>query len=122
MVKKVFKIIFVCIVIAYFTLYLTTIVDTLKNNKIEGNKTNITTEDIVTDYYEDDMTVEITVTNNSKIDAERVEVVYYVYNDKDDVAYMVSDIFSLDAGESKYIDLSFCDDYSHTEIKVFDVY
>ena len=89
---------------------------------VEYSKTEITKEDIVTDYYEDDMTIEISITNKSKRNAKRIEVVYYVYNDKDDLAYMVSDIFSLKAGESKYADLSFCDDYGHTEIKVFDVY
>lgn len=89
---------------------------------VEYSKTEITKDDIVTDFYEDDMTIEISVTNKSKKNAKRIEVVYYVYNDKDDLAYMVSDIFSLKAGESKYADLSFCDDYGHTEIKVFDVY
>ena len=89
---------------------------------VEYSKTEITKEDIVTDYYEDDMTVECTITNKSKRNAKRVEVVYYVYNDKNDLVYIISDIFSLRAGESKYTDLSFCDDYGYTEIKVFDVY
>lgn len=93
-----------------------------KSTEVEYSKTEITKEDIITDYYEDDMTVECTITNKSKRNAKRVEVVYYVYNDKNDLVYMVSDIFSLRAGESKYTDLSFCDDYGYTEIKVFDVY
>ena len=45
-----------------------------------------------------------------------------VYNDKDECVYQVDDIFSLDAGESKYTDLDMCPDYSYTEIKVFEVY
>lgn len=93
-----------------------------KSTEVEYSKTEITKEDIITDYYEDDMTVECTITNKSKRNAKRIEVVYYVYNDKNDLVYMVSDIFSLRTGESKYTDLSFCDDYGHTEIKVLDVY
>lgn len=92
------------------------------NDNHVNSKISISKNDIKTDYYEDDTMIECTITNNSKKDAERVEVVYYVYNTKGECVYMVSDIFSLKGGENKYTDLSMCDDYSYTEIKVSDVY
>ena len=82
---------------------------------------NLTENSIMTDCYEDDTIIECTITNNSKKDAKRVHIVYYVYNDNNECVYQVGDIFSLDAGESKYTDLDMCPDYSYTEIKVFEV-
>lgn len=115
----------ILICIAAFT-YLKTEYDfnntTLTVEKKKEVTEDLTKESITTDCYEDDTIIECTITNNSKKDAERVEVVYYVYNDKDECVYQVGDIFSLDAGESKYTDLDMCPDYSYTEIKVFEVY
>lgn len=95
------------------------------NNLTIGEKKelaeDLTENSITTDCYEDDTIIECTITNNSKKDAKRVHIVYYVYNDNNECIYQVSDIFSLDAGESKYTDLDMCPDYSYTEIKVFEV-
>lgn len=80
-----------------------------------------TKDDIKTEYIEDDTIVECTITNTSKVDIPRIDVVYYVYNDKGKCIYQVGDIFSLKAGESKYTDLDMTNDYYRTEIVVFNI-
>ena len=53
---------------------------------------DLTENSIMTDCYEDDTIIECTITNNSKKDAKRVHIVYYVYNDNNECVYQVGDI------------------------------
>ena len=94
--------------------------DDIKTEYIEDD-TIPTKDDIKTEYIEDDTIVECTITNTSKVDIPRIDVVYYVYNDKGKCIYQVGDIFSLKAGESKYTDLDMTNDYYRTEIVVFNI-
>ena len=81
----------------------------------------ISKEDIKVECIEDDTIAECTITNTSKVDAKRVYINYYVYDDKGKCLYQVDEVVSIKAGQSKYTDLDMINGYDHTEIEITDV-
>ena len=82
---------------------------------------NLSKEDIKVECIEDDTIAECTITNTSKVDAKRVYINYYVYDDKGKCLYQVDEVVSIKAGQSKYTDLDMINGYDHTEIEITDV-
>ena len=82
---------------------------------------NLSKDDIKVECIEDDTIVECTITNTSKVDAKRVCINYYVYDDKGKCLYQVDEVVSIKAGQSKYTDLDMINGYDHTEIEITDV-
>ena len=82
---------------------------------------NLSKDDIKVEWVEDDTIVECTITNTSKVDAKRVYINYYVYDDKGKCLYQVGEVVSIKAGQSKYTDLDMINGYDHTEIEITDV-
>ena len=82
---------------------------------------NLSKEDIKVECIEDDTIAECTITNTSKVDAKRVYINYYVYDDKGKCLYQVGEVVSIKAGQSKYTDLDMINGYDHTEIEITDV-
>ena len=87
----------------------------------EEQVSSISKEDIKVECIEDDTIAECTITNTSKVDAKRVYINYYVYDDKGKCLYQVGEVVSIKAGQSKYIDLDMINGYDHTEIEITDV-
>ena len=86
----------------------------------EEQVSSISKEDIKVECIEDDTIAECTITNTSKVDAKRVYINYYVYDDKK-CLYQVGEVVSIKAGQSKYTDLDMINGYDHTEIEITDV-
>ena len=82
---------------------------------------NLSKDDIKVECIEDDTIAECTITNTSKVDAKRVCINYYVYDDKGKCLYQVDEVVSIKAGQSKYTDLDMINGYDHTEIEITDV-
>ena len=82
---------------------------------------NLSKDDIKVECIEDDTIAECTITNTSKVDAKRVYINYYVYDDKGKCLYQVGEVVSIKAGQSKYTDLDMINGYDHTEIEITDV-
>ena len=82
---------------------------------------NLSKDDIKAECIEDDTIAECTITNTSKVDAKRVCINYYVYDDKGKCLYQVDEVVSIKAGQSKYTDLDMINGYDHTEIEITDV-
>ena len=82
---------------------------------------NLSKDDIKAECIEDDTIAECTITNTSKVDAKRVYINYYVYDDKGKCLYQVGEVVSIKAGQSKYTDLDMINGYDHTEIEITDV-
>ena len=82
---------------------------------------NLSKDDIKAECIEDDTIAECTITNTSKVDAKRVYINYYVYDDKGKCLYQVDEVVSIKAGQSKYTDLDMINGYDHTEIEITDV-
>ena len=82
---------------------------------------NLSKDDIKVECIEDDTIAECTITNTSKVDAKRVYINYYVYDDKGKCLYQVDEVVSIKAGQSKYTDLDMINGYDHTEIEITDV-
>ena len=87
----------------------------------EEQVSTISKEDIKVECIEDDTIAECTITNTSKVDAKRVYINYYVYDDKGKCLYQVDEVVSIKAGQSKYTDLDMINGYDHTEIEITDV-
>ena len=87
----------------------------------EEQVSSISKEDIKVECIEDDTIAEWTITNTSKVDAKRVYINYYVYDDKGKCLYQVDEVVSIKAGQSKYTDLDMINGYDHTEIEITDV-
>ena len=87
----------------------------------EEQVSSISKEDIKVECIEDDTIAECTITNTSKVDAKRVYINYYVYDDKGKCLYQVGEVVSIKAGQSKYTDLDMINGYDHTEIEITDV-
>ena len=87
----------------------------------EEQVSSISKEDIKVECVEDDTIAECTITNTSKVDAKRVYINYYVYDDKGKCLYQVDEVVSIKAGQSKYTDLDMINGYDHTEIEITDV-
>ena len=87
----------------------------------EEQVSSISKEDIKVECIEDDTIAECTITNTSKVDAKRVYINYYVYDDKGKCLYQVDEVVSIKAGQSKYTDLDMINGYDHTEIEITDV-
>ena len=87
----------------------------------EEQVSSISKEDIKVECIEDDTIAECTITNTSKVDAKRVYINYYVYDDKEKCLYQVGEVVSIKAGQSKYTDLDMINGYDHTEIEITDV-
>ena len=87
----------------------------------EEQVSSISKEDIKVECIEDDTIIECTITNTSKVDAKRVYINYYVYDDKGKCLYQVGEVVSIKAGQSKYTDLDMINGYDHTEIEITDV-
>ena len=87
----------------------------------EEQVSSISKEDIKVECIEDDTIAECTITNTSKVDAKRVYINYYVYDDKGKCLYQVGEVVSIKAGQSKYTDLDMINGYDHTEIVITDV-
>ena len=87
----------------------------------EEQVSSISKEDIKVECIEDDTIAECTITNTSKVDAKRVYINYYVYDDKGKCLYQVGEVVSIKAGQSKYTDLDMINGYDHTEIEINDV-
>ena len=88
--------------------------------QVSGDDT-LSKEDIKVECIEDDTIAECTITNTSKVDAKRVYINYYVYDDKGKCLYQVGEVVSIKAGQSKYTDLDMINGYDHTEIEITDV-
>ena len=82
---------------------------------------NLSKDDIKVECIEDDTIAECTITNTSKVDAKRVYINYYIYDDKGKCLYQVGEVVSIKAGQSKYTDLDMINGYDHTEIEITDV-
>ena len=87
----------------------------------EEQVSSISKEDIKVECIEDDTIAECTITNTSKVDAKRVYINYYVYDDEGKCLYQVDEVVSIKAGQSKYTDLDMINGYDHTEIEITDV-
>ena len=87
----------------------------------EEQVSSISKEDIKVECIEDDTIAECTITNTSKVDAKRVCINYYVYDDEGKCLYQVGEVVSIKAGQSKYTDLDMINGYEHTEIEITDV-
>ena len=87
----------------------------------EEQVSSISKDDIKVECIEDDTIAECTITNTSKVDAKRVYINYYVYDDKGKCLYQVDEVVSIKAGQSKYTDLDMINGYDHTEIEITDV-
>ena len=87
----------------------------------EDQVLSVSKEDIKVECIEDDTIAECTITNTSKVDAKRVYINYYVYDDKGKCLYQVDEVVSIKAGQSKYTDLDMINGYDHTEIEITDV-
>ena len=87
----------------------------------EEQVSSISKDDIRAECIEDDTIAECTITNTSKVDAKRVYINYYVYDDKGKCLYQVDEVVSIKAGQSKYTDLDMINGYDHTEIEITDV-
>ena len=87
----------------------------------EEQVSSISKDDIKVECIEDDTIAECTITNTSKVDAKRVCINYYVYDDKGKCLYQVDEVVSIKAGQSKYTDLDMINGYDHTEIEITDV-
>ena len=87
----------------------------------EEQVSSISKDDIKAECIEDDTIAECTITNTSKVDAKRVYINYYVYDDKGKCLYQVDEVVSIKAGQSKYTDLDMINGYDHTEIEITDV-
>ena len=87
----------------------------------EDQVLSVSKEDIKIECIEDDTIAECTITNTSKVDAKRVYINYYVYDDKGKCLYQVGEVVSIKAGQSKYTDLDMINGYDHTEIEITDV-
>lgn len=88
---------------------------------IKEDNLNLSKDDIKAECIEDDTIAECTITNTSKVDAKRVYINYYVYDDKGKCLYQVDEVVSIKAGQSKYTDLDMINGYDHTEIEITDV-
>ena len=88
---------------------------------IKNQVSSVSKEDIKVECIEDDTIAECTITNTSKVDAKRVYINYYVYDDKGKCLYQVDEVVSIKAGQSKYTDLDMINGYDHTEIEITDV-
>ena len=101
------------------------VIGMIKNQVSSVNKEDqvlsISKEDIKVECIEDDTIAECTITNTSKVDAKRVYINYYVYDDKGKCLYQVGEVVSIKAGQSKYTDLDMINGYDHTEIEITDV-
>ena len=101
------------------------VIGMIKNQVSSVNKEDqvlsISKEDIKVECIEDDTIAECTITNTSKVDAKRVYINYYVYDDKGKCLYQVDEVVSIKAGQSKYTDLDMINGYDHTEIEITDV-
>ena len=81
----------------------------------EEQVSSISKEDIKVECIEDDTIAECTITNTSKVDAKRVYINYYVYDDKGKCLYQVDEVVSIKAGQSKYTDLDMINGYKKLE-------
>ena len=101
------------------------VIEMIKNQLSSVNKEDqvlsVSKEDIKIECIEDDTIAECTITNTSKVDAKRVYINYYVYDDKGKCLYQVGEVVSIKAGQSKYTDLDMINGYDHTEIEITDV-
>ena len=101
------------------------VIGMIKNQVSSVNKEDqvlsVSKEDIKRECIEDDTIAECTITNTSKVDAKRVYINYYVYDDKGKCLYQVGEVVSIKAGQSKYTDLDMINGYDHTEIEITDV-
>ena len=100
------------------------VIGMIKNQVSSVNKEdnlNLSKYDIKVQCIEDDTIAECTITNTSKVDAKRVYINYYVYDDKGKCLYQVGEVVSIKAGQSKYTDLDMINGYDHTEIEITDV-
>ena len=101
------------------------VIGMIKNQVSSVNKEDqvlsVSKEDIKIECIEDDTIAECTITNTSKVDAKRVYINYYVYDDKGKCLYQVGEVVSIKAGQSKYTDLDMINGYDHTEIEITDV-
>ena len=101
------------------------VIGMIKNQVSSVNKEyqvlSVSKEDIKIECIEDDTIAECTITNTSKVDAKRVCINYYVYDDKGKCLYQVDEVVSIKAGQSKYTDLDMINGYDHTEIEITDV-
>ena len=101
------------------------VIEMIKNQVSSVSKeeqvSSISKEDIKVECIEDDTIAECTITNTSKVDAKRVYINYYVYDDKGKCLYQVGEVVSIKAGQSKYTDLDMINGYDHTEIEITDV-
>ena len=100
------------------------VIGMIKNQVSSVNKEdnlNLSKDDIKVECIEDDTIAECTITNTSKVDAKRVCINYYVYDDKGKCLYQVDEVVSIKAGQSKYTDLDMINGYDHTEIEITDV-
>ena len=101
------------------------VIGMIKNQVSSVNKEDqvlsVSKEDIKIECIEDDTIAECTITNTSKVDAKRVYINYYVYDDKGKCLYQVDEVVSIKAGQSKYTDLDMINGYDHTEIEITDV-
>ena len=101
------------------------VIGMIKNQVSSVNKEDqvlsVSKEDIKVECIEDDTIAECTITNTSKVDAKRVYINYYVYDDKGKCLYQVGEVVSIKAGQSKYTDLDMINGYDHTEIEITDV-
>ena len=101
------------------------VIEMIKNQLSSVSKEDqvllVSKEDIKVECIEDDTIAECTITNTSKVDAKRVYINYYVYDDKGKCLYQVDEVVSIKAGQSKYTDLDMINGYDHTEIEITDV-
>ena len=101
------------------------VIEMIKNQLSSVSKENqvllVSKDDIKVECIEDDTIAECTITNTSKVDAKRVYINYYVYDDKGKCLYQVDEVVSIKAGQSKYTDLDMINGYDHTEIEITDV-
>ena len=101
------------------------VIEMIKNQLSSVSKEDqvllVSKEDIKVECIEDDTIAECTITNTSKVDAKRVCINYYVYDDKGKCLYQVDEVVSIKAGQSKYTDLDMINGYDHTEIEITDV-
>ena len=101
------------------------VIEMIKNQLSSVSKEDqvllVSKDDIKVECIEDDTIAECTITNTSKVDAKRVYINYYVYDDKGKCLYQVDEVVSIKAGQSKYTDLDMINGYDHTEIEITDV-
>ena len=118
---KVVQVLCIILVIIQSICVIEMIKNQLSSVSKEEQVSSISKDDIRAECIEDDTIAECTITNTSKVDAKRVYINYYVYDDKGKCLYQVGEVVSIKAGQSKYTDLDMINGYDHTEIEITDV-